>query len=66
MNRITVLSMALITTAAVLSAGCNRRDDPMTSGAPGAGPATSTTPSTTTAPDTTTSPAMPPASAASQ
>lgn len=62
MNRITTLSFALITAAALAGVGCQKRDDVMTNGAPGAGPATTTSPGTTD----TTPPAMPPASAASQ
>jgi hypothetical protein len=76
MNRITTLSFALLTTAALaLGTGCQRRDD--NTAPTGAGPGgTSTTPGGgTTTPGSTagdsgsmtgTSPAMPPASAASQ
>lgn len=76
MKRIATLTFVLITTAA-LAAGCQKRDDAMTEGAPGAGPGTTTTSPggtsatpgggmTTTPSDSSTSPAMPPASAASQ
>jgi hypothetical protein len=76
MNRITTLSLALLTTAALtLATGCQRRDDNMPP--TGAGPGgTSTTPGGgTTTPGSTsgdsgsmtgTSPAVPPASSASR
>lgn len=64
MNRITTLSFALITAAALAGVGCQKRDENLPAGAPGAGPGTTTTmPGGTT---DSTSPAMPPASAASQ
>lgn len=48
MKRITTLSFALLTAFALAGAGCNKRDDTLPAGAPGAGPGTTTSPSDTT------------------
>lgn len=43
MKRLTSLTFVLVT-AAALAAGCQKRDDAMTEGAPGAGPGTTSVP----------------------
>jgi hypothetical protein len=65
MTTLTKFTFALLTAAALASAGCDKRDDmPPT----GAGPGTTTAPDNTTGTpgSMNTTPAMPPASAASQ